>query len=93
MKDSSSVLCSRRNQFLWLLVHGVNSVCCVSPMLFFSGWNDWHKLFRRPGGLQATLGLLPVSADAAHLAEGLSTAGAAVGLLLGVDGTVPLQVT
>lgn len=60
---------------------------------FFSRWSDWHKLFRRPGGLQATLGLLPVSADAAHLAEGLSTAGAAVGLLLGVDGTVPLQVT
>lgn len=35
MKDSSSVQCSRRNQFLWLLVHGVDSVCCVSPMLFF----------------------------------------------------------
>lgn len=42
--------------------------------------------------LQATLGLLTVSANATHLAEGLSTARAAVGLLLRVDCAVPLQV-
>lgn len=45
-----------------------------------------------PYRLQATLGLLPVSANAAHLAEGLSAARAAVGLLLRVDCAVPLQV-
>lgn len=43
-------------------------------------------------GLEATLGLLPVSADATHLAERLSAARAAVGLLLRVDRAVPLQV-
>ncbi|CAG5986567.1 unnamed protein product, partial [Menidia menidia] len=49
--------------------------------------------FGAPGpGLQAALGLLAVPADAAHLAEGLSAAGAAVGFLLRVHGAVALQV-
>lgn len=43
-------------------------------------------------GLQPTLGLLPVSANTAHLAKGLSAAWTAVGLLLCVDCAVPLQV-
>ena len=44
------------------------------------------------GHLEATLGLLPVATDATHLAEGLSAACAAVGLLLRVHGAVALQV-
>lgn len=46
----------------------------------------------RSGGLEATLGLLPVSTNATHLAEGLSASGAAVGLLLRVNRAVSLQV-
>lgn len=42
--------------------------------------------------LEATLGLLSVTADATHLAEGLSAARAAVGFLLRVHGAMALQV-
>lgn len=70
------------------------SAALSQMLLLMESFGTWSASNRSENdlivALQATLGLLPVSANAAHLTEGLSTARAAVGLLLGVNSAVPL---